>query len=160
MLPARAAEPVAVEDFTLPRVPEGKAFRLKDARGGFVALHFLLETECPVCLRHTQTYLKRADELKGVRQVFVKPDRAEDIAKWARDMPKGAPIHRDADATLAKKLGIPDGYAFHGRTVHYPALVLIDPRGIEVFRYVGRNNGDRYDFDKLAAKVAELRKGK
>jgi len=36
--------------------------------------------------------------------------------------------------------------------------VLIGPDGKEVFRYVGKNNGDRLSFEALAAKVKELSK--
>jgi hypothetical protein len=67
-------------------------------------------------------------------------------------------VYRDPDA-LAKKLKIPDGYQFHGQSVHYPALVLLNEKGEEVFRYVGKNNSDRLSFEKLAVKGAEL-KGK
>jgi peroxiredoxin Q/BCP len=73
---------------------------------------------------------------------------------------KGVTIYRDADAGLAKAFAIPDGYAFHGQTVHFPALVLLNPAGQEVFRHVGKNNGDRFGFDQLAAKVAELKAAK
>ena len=66
--------------------------------------------------------------------------------------------HRDADAALAKAYGIPDGYQFHGQVVHYPALVLLGPDGKEIFRYVGKNNGDRFSFDQLKAKLVELKK--
>ena len=159
-MPARAGESAAsavapreIKDFTLPHVRGGKAFELGKARGRWVVLHFLLRTECPICLRHTRTYLQRAKELKDVEQVFIKPDSPEEIERWARDMPKDAPIYRDADAALATRLGVPDGYAFHGLTVHYPAPILIDPDGREVFRHVGRNNGDRFGFDELARKV-------
>ncbi len=152
-----APEPVEVPDFTLARIGSGPAFRLKEARGEFVVLHFLLKTECPLCLRHTRTYLQRAGEWTGVRQVFVKPDSEAEIRQWARDLPAEAPIYRDPEAALAKRMKIPDGYAFHGQTVHYPALVLIDPQGREVFRHVGRSNADRVDFDVLARKIRELR---
>ena len=40
--------------------------------------------------------------------------------------------------------------------MHYPATLLLGPDGKEVFRYVGKNNGDRLSFEKLAAKVKEL----
>lgn len=144
-------------DFTLPRIDGGKAFTLSEHKGRFVALHFLLKTECPFCLKHTHTYLKRAAEVPGVEQVFIKPDSEKETREWARDMPKDAPIYRDADAALAGKFSIPDGYKFHGQTVHYPALVILDANGKEVFRYVGKNNSDRFGFDDFAKKIAELR---
>jgi thioredoxin-dependent peroxiredoxin len=152
----------APEDFTV-RAAAGKgSFTLKDARGKFVALHFLLKTECPYCLRHTHDYFTKAPGLPNVVQVFVKPDSDTEIEAWAAKLPAGDleknPIYRDPYAKLAKSFDIPDGYQFHGQTVHYPATVLIGPDGKEVFRYVGKSNSDRLSFEKLAEKVAELSK--
>lgn len=154
---ALAAQPT---DFTVESPADGSKFRLAEAKGKYVALHFLLKTECPVCLRHTRDYTKKSAALPGVVQVLLKPDSAEEISKWSAnlggDTVKGVTIYRDTDAALAKKFGIPDGYEFHGEVVHFPALVLLDPAGHEVFRYVGKNNSDRYSFDSLVAKISEL----
>ncbi len=57
---------------------------------------------------------------------------------------------------LATQNNIPNGYAFHGQVVHYPALILLNEEGKEVFRYIGKNNSDRYSFEKLTAKIQEL----
>ena len=40
-----------------------------------------------------------------------------------RDSPVGIPctVDRDPKARLAKDFDIPDGYALHGQTVHFPA---------------------------------------
>lgn len=159
---ARAAEgsgsgPGVVEDFRVPSLTGGEVFQLSKVRGQYVALHFLLKTECPVCLRHTRAHLGAGAALEGVRSVFLKPDTDAEIRQWARDLPKDMPLYRDADAALAKRMGVPGGYAFHGQVVHYPALVLIGPDGREVFRYVGTNNTDRVSVERLAAKVRELR---
>ena len=155
-LPVPAATPPP-SDFELPSVLDGMpAFKRSEAGGTFLALHFLLETECPICQRHTQTLLENAGRLPGLRQIFIKPDSAEEIRQWARNLPKDAPLYRDAGASLARAFGIPHGYKFHGRTVHYPALVILDGAGREVFRYVGKNNSDRFDLEKLAAKWKEL----
>jgi len=62
------------------------------------------------------------------------------------------------DDALAKAYGIPDGYAFHDQVVRYPALLLLDPDGKEVFRYVGKNNGDRVSVDRLREILAEQRR--
>jgi thioredoxin-dependent peroxiredoxin len=155
---ASAVAAEAPKNFTVKSATGGKDFKLSEAKGGYVAVHFLLKTECPVCLRHTHTYLERAKELPDVKQVFLKPDTDEEIRKWARDVDKSVPIYRDPEAALAKTYGIPDGYKFHGQVVHYPALILIGPDGTEAFRYVGKNNGDRFSFDDLAKKLAELKK--
>lgn len=157
---AVASRPAKVDDFTLQ--PVVAPFALSEHRGQFVALHFLLKTECPLCLKHTRDYATRADELPNVVQVFIKPDSEEEIRRWTRRLDQGGAcphvIYRDPEAALARRFGIPNGYKFHGQTVHFPALVLIGPEGNEVFRYVGRSNADRFAFDKLKAKVAELKR--
>lgn len=150
-------------DFTLQSATNDATFKLSEAKGKYVALHFLLKTECPFCLRYTHDYFTKAEKLPNVVQVFIKPDAIEEIKAWADKMPKGEkentaknPIYRDPDTKLAKDFAIPDGYKFHGQVVHFPALVLLGPDGKEVFRYVGKNNSDRFDFEKLQAKIAEL----
>jgi peroxiredoxin Q/BCP len=156
--PLAGAQPVA--DFELPSADGGKPFKLSEHRGHYVALHFLLKTECPFCLNHTHDHARKANLLPNVEHVFIKPDSEEAIRAWIADLPPGtkerAVLYRDADATLAEIMKIPGGYPFHGERMHYPALILIDPKGNEVFRYVGRNNSDRYSFDQLAAKLQEL----
>lgn len=157
-LVAFAAPPT---DFTVESPVDGSKFRLADAKGKYVALHFLLKTECPVCLRHTRAYAKNAGTQPDLVQVFLKPDSVEEIRKWSahlgEEATQGVALYRDAEAALAKAFGIPDGYRFHGEVVHYPALVLLDPAGKEVFRHVGKDNTDRLSFEQLVAKLAELK---
>lgn len=151
-------------DFKLRSATDNTEFSLRKAKGKFVALHFLLKTECPYCLRHTQQYLGKAGTLPNVIQIFIKPDTEAEIRSWAlklspEDLSK-FPIYRDPDAKLARQFNIPDGYLFHNQVVHYPATVLIGPDGKEVFRYVGKNNTDRLSFEQLVSKVQELTKSK
>lgn len=142
--------------------PVGAPLKISDAKGRFVALHFLLKTECPYCLKYTREYASRAAEVAGVVHVFLKPDEPAETLKWmAKIAPSeaGEPqpiIYHDPGARLAEQFKIPGGYKFHGQVVHFPALVLLDPAGAEVFRYVGKANTDRCPFDTFAAKVAEL----
>jgi len=151
----------AVSDFKVEAPDGGHVFKLSDAKGNYVALHFLLKTECPYCLRYTRTFAQQAATLPDVVQVFLKPDTAEEIKEWAASLGAAAgqklTIYRDPEAKLAQEYGVPDGYKFHGQVVHFPALILLDPTGAEVFRYVGKDNSDRYSFDLLKAKVAELK---
>ena len=65
-------------------------------------------------------------------------------------------IYQDASGKLADQFQIPGGYKFHGTITHYPALIILDREGREAFRYVGKNNTDRYPFDQFAARIAEL----
>jgi len=147
------------DDFTVESPVGGTKFTLSKARGRWVVLHFLLKTECPVCLRHTREYARRAGELKDTTQVFLKPDSVEEIRAWAEQLKEsGITVYRDADAKLAEAFSIPGGYRFHGQVVHYPALLILDTTGKEVFRHVGKDNGDRVAFDALVAKLKELQK--
>jgi peroxiredoxin Q/BCP len=111
-------------------------------------------------MRLTRDYTVRAKELPEVQQFFLKPDSAAEILKWSAhlggdtaDLPV---IHRDPVARWANHFRIPGGYKFHGQVVHYPALVLLDPDGTEVFRYVGKSNADRLPFERFSAKVKDL----
>lgn len=150
-----------IKDFTLPSVTDKSQFTLSKAKGKFVVLHFLLKTECPYCILHTHEYFEKAATLPNVLQVFIKPDTEKEIKQWAtklspNDSPK-YPIYQDEDAKLADQYQIPNGYAFHGQMVHYPALILLDTKGKEVFRYIGKSNSDRYTFEKLTAKLQEFK---
>jgi thioredoxin-dependent peroxiredoxin len=158
-LPSLAAPPT---DFTVESPTHDSTFKLSEARGKTVVLHFLLKTECPLCMRHTQTYAAKSMKTPEVMHVFLKPDSAEEIKKWTAHLDsnglKDTPvIYRDANATLAKSYQIPNGYQFHGETMHFPAMVVLDGTGAELFRYVGKSNRDRMqyeDFEKmLAAKM-------
>ena len=147
-------------DIRLNSATDERKFVLSKEIGKFVALHFLLKTECPYCIRHTQDYFSKANNLKNVTQVFIKPDTELEIRSWSGKLPaedlKKFPIYRDPDAQLANQLSIPNGYKFHNQIVHYPATILFGPNGKEVYRFVGKNNSDRLSFEQLAAKVNEL----
>jgi peroxiredoxin Q/BCP len=146
-------------DFTVRSATGTNTFKLSEAKGKFVALHFLLKTECPYCIRHTHDYVKKSAEDSQVVHVFLKPDTDAEIKAWTSKLGEDSlkvTIYRDPDAAWAKAYNIPDGYKFHGQTVHYPALVLLDANGKEVFRYVGKSNADRLDYEKFSAKLKEL----
>ncbi|MEO7393529.1 MAG: redoxin family protein [Chitinophagaceae bacterium] len=154
----------SIEDFTLPSVTDTSHFTLSKAKGKFIALHFLLKTECPYCIRHTNEYFEKAATLPNVLQVFIKPDTNKEIKEWANKLSATDtlkyPVYQDADAMLATQYNIPYGYTFHGQVVHYPALILLNEQGKEVFRYIGKNNSDRYSFEKLTAKIQDLNQPK
>ena len=148
-----------VKDFTLTSVTDNNTFTLSKSKGKFIALHFLLKTECPYCIRHTSEYFEKASSLSNVIQVFIKPDSEEEIKAWANKLKSTnlLPIYQDANANLADQFNIPNGYPFHGQIVHYPALVLLNEKGEEVFRYVGKNNSDRFSFENLKLKIEEIK---
>jgi peroxiredoxin Q/BCP len=154
------AQAQIIENFTLSSVTDKSTFTLRKAKGKFVVLHFLLKTECPYCIRHTNEYFEKSGSLPNVIQVFIKPDNEKEITEWANKLKSSNtnlyPIYQDRNEQLANQLNIPSGYHFHGQIVHYPALIIINKKGEEVFRYVGKNNSDRFSFDKLKMKIEEL----
>lgn len=152
------------KDFTVQSPTHGRTFTLSEAKGQVVALHFLLKTECPFCLKHTHDYAAQAASMPGVAHVFLKPDSEEEIKKWAAHLQKNQlkelpVIYRDPNANLAQAFGIPHGYAFHGQTVHFPALVVLDSTGKELFRHVGKSNADRMSVGDFKARLAKLLPG-
>lgn len=154
---ARADNP---SDFTVESALDGSGFQLSKQRGKVVVLHFLLKTECPFCLKHTHDYAALAATTPEVVHVFLKPDSAAEIKAWAgklskEDLKELPRIYRDPEAKLATEFGIPDGYKFHGQTVHFPAMVVLDGQGKELFRYIGKNNTDRMKPKDFTAKLAE-----
>ncbi len=152
---SRAENP---KTFSVKSAHDDMKFDLADNRGKTVVLHFLLKTECPYCLRYTRQYSLLAAKTPEVVHVFLKPDTEAEIKTWVSHLdPKGIKamptIYRDADAMLAKQYSIPDGYKFHGQTVHYPALIALDGTGKEMFRYVGKNNSDRMSVEDFTKKL-------
>lgn len=152
------AEAQNIKDFSLISVTDKTTFTLSKSKGKYIALHFLLKTECPYCIRHTSEYFEKANSLSNVIQVFIKPDSEQEIKAWANKLKSSnsLPIYQDADAKLANQFNIPNGYLFHGQVVHYPAMILLNDKGEEIFRYIGKNNSDRFSFDQLKAKIETL----
>lgn len=152
---ARAESP---KDFTIESPTHGTTFRLSEHRNKLIAVHFLLKTECPFCLKSTHDYARLGAMNPEVIHLFLKPDSADEIKAWiekiSRDDLKELPvIYRDPDARLAKEFRIPDGYSFHGHTVHFPAVVVITGSGKELFRYVGKKNSDRLKPEEFNARL-------
>lgn len=146
------------KDFTVKSATNDSTFTLSEHKGKVVVLHFLLKTECPFCLRHTHDYAKLAETTPDVLHVFLKPDSVKDIKAWSdelgqSDLAERPTIYRDPDAQLAKQYNIPDGFRFHGQSVHYPALVVLGKDGKELFRYVGKDNTDRMKVADFSEKL-------
>ncbi len=149
-------------DFTVQSALDDTKFQLSEHRGKTVVLHFLLKTECPYCLRYTRDYALLAAKTPEVVHVFLKPDNIKEIKNWANNLDKAdlkdAPrIFQDPNANLAKKYAIPDGYKFHGQSVHFPALIVLDGQGKEMFRFVGKSNSDRMPIVDFTKKLDALK---
>jgi len=151
------------KDFVLKSVLDETQFKLSENGGKTVVLHFLLKTECPLCLKYTRDYAQLAAKSSDVVHLFIKPDSVDEIKGWASHLNKAtlkeAPkIYRDPDAKLASQFSVPDGYSFHGQSIHFPALVALDGSGKEMFRYVGKSNRDRMAIKDFRAKLQDAKK--
>lgn len=151
------------KDFELPCVTDGSTFRLSEHQGKLVVLHFLLKTECPYCLKHTRDYVAESQKDDTVVHLFIKPDSEAELKAWVdhlrlEEQTTSPRILRDANAELATKYRIPDGYKFHGQTVHFPAMIVLDHKGQEQFRYVGKSNADRFPLKKFQTAVEGWKK--
>lgn len=114
-------------------------------------------------MRYTHDFAALAEKDPEVIHVFIKPDSAADVQKWAKGLDKSdlanlPAIYRDPNAKLAKAFKIPDGYEFHGQSVHYPAMIILNPNAKEGFRYVGKSNSDRMKPAEFSEKLMELLK--
>ncbi|MGV3607245.1 MAG: TlpA family protein disulfide reductase [Planctomycetaceae bacterium] len=159
LLSATITQGAPPKDFTVESPTHGTKFTLSEAKGRVVVLHFLLKTECPYCLRYTHDYAASSNARQDVVHIFLKPDSAAEIKKWAshldqKGLKKSPMIYRDADAALAEAFDIPGGYAFHGESVHYPALIALDSNGKELFRHVGKSNADRMSYAEFEKRLA------
>jgi len=149
-------------EYPLHEVGGDRTVTLDALRGQWVALHFLLRVDCAYCLLHVKSYALQSETRPEVRHLFIKPGTEEAIVRWAEgfegeDAPglpefQRPPIYRDPRAALASRLGIRHGYEYRDdRRMHFPALILLNPDGDEVFRHTGENTADRFRFDQFAA---------
>lgn len=157
--PADAAgmAPMAAESgFTVG--DEGHRFDSTQAKGSLIAVHFLLGDECPFCMKLLNEYTASAASVAGVRHVFVQNISKEAFEKKLATLPEDqkASLFRDVDGALSKRFNVKGGYQFHGMVMNYPALVLVNDSGKELYRYTGTSNADRLKFTDFSKKVAEL----
>ena len=149
------------KDFTLQSIDGTQTFQLSKDKSEFVALHFLLKTECSFCLRYTQDYIANAKKHPNVTHVFIKPDKPEESQKWfskfKEDNSETLVVYHDPEAGLAARYGIPDGYRFHREVVHYPAFILLDKNREEVIRYIGKKTQDRFYYKKFEEKMGSMK---
>lgn len=139
-----------VQDFRAQQCGGNEAlFQLSAHKGSWVLLDFLLPVEDATEAAHYAAIESEASRLlyeHGILPVFFKPNDSEATAKWWNSLAShSVPIFRDPDGKLASALGIPKGVFLMEGPAHYPAVILVDPDGNEVWRATGKNAGDRVD---------------
>lgn len=145
-------------NFTVRDVFEEETFVLSEARGNYVSIHFLLETNCPNCARHVENYLRDASSFPLTKQIFLKGGEPPEIVEWMNGLDVTLPpiskllIYRDPDAKVAESFAVP----VKSGHVKYPAFILIDREGREIFRYVGISKWDYYPLESFRDRMDEL----
>ena len=137
---------------TLVSATDGHAFTIADARGRYLALHFVGKTDSPECTAFVRECLEKAPTVAGVRHVFATSDDGAAVRKWAAQFGADArAIHLDEGASLAHELGIDAGSQPHPDR---SATLVFDPDGKEIARSIGHSHADHMPFADLAAAVA------
>jgi FKBP-type peptidyl-prolyl cis-trans isomerase len=147
-----------VQDFKARQCGGDEAlFQLSAHRGTWVLLDFLLPVEDATEAAHYTAIESKSAQLlyeHNILPVFLKPNETEATAKWWGSLPTHSlPIFRDPDGKLASALGIPKGVFLMAGPAHYPAAILIDPDGNEVWRKTGKKAADRVDLETLRAEI-------
>jgi YHS domain-containing protein len=142
-------------DFTVG--DSAQRFRSRDALGRYLAIHWLPPGACESCARRVGEFAKSIPTLAGVRHVFVRSMGSAEFDAFLGEIPDAAAlqIHRD-DGTLASLLKLGSAAESGSREASSPALVLLDPQGREVHRWIGRSVEEGPSFASLAAKLGQL----
>lgn len=139
---------------TLLAVADHHTFALADAKGKYLALHFLTKSDTAAdtaeCAKFVQDVLRSAPTVAGVMHVFIKPGSEGEVKAWAAQFNEDAArVFLDPDGALAKDLKVPDGLSINGTTSTYPTTIVFDTSGKELFRHEGRSAHDHIAFDAL-----------
>ena len=73
-------------NFVVESPTHGTRFALADQKGKVLALHFLLKTECPNCLKLAHDYSQLEASNPDVVHLFLKPDSTDEIKVWAANI--------------------------------------------------------------------------
>ncbi len=142
---AQPAEPVisfAVGD-------ADRRFESKDALGSYLAIHALPAGECSDCMKSMNEHLAQAETVAGVRHIFVRAVPTSEFTAFLGEFrePATIPLYRDEGGALTAQLRVvpSDG----------PALIVLDPRGVEIQRWIGQSASEHPSFAALVKKITE-----
>ncbi len=148
--PSAFAQQPATTSRVLTAITDHHSFSLADAQGRYLALHFLTKTDTPECTAFVRDFLRAAPTVAGVMHVFIKPDTESEVKAWAAQFNEDAhSIFLDPNGGLAQDLKVPSGLSINGATSTFPATIVFDTSGTELFRHVGTTHHDHLTFDSF-----------
>jgi peroxiredoxin/YHS domain-containing protein len=154
--PSAFAQQPATTAHPLTAITDHHTFSLADSKGKYLALHFLTKTDTPECTKFVQDFLRAAPTVAGVMHVFIKPDSEGEVKAWSAQFnDDAASIFLDPDGALAQDLNVPTGLSINGTTSTYPATIVFDMDGKELFRYEGKAHHDHLTFDDFKRQLED-----
>lgn len=146
--PSAFAQQPTAPALTLTAITDHHTFSLADGKGKFLALHFLTKTDTPECTNFVHDFLRAAPTVAGVTHVFIKPDSEGEVKAWSAQFNDDArSIFLDPNSALAQDLKVPTGLTINGTSSTFPATIVFDIAGKELFRYEGTAHHDHLTFD-------------
>lgn len=154
--PHALAQQTSAPTRSLSAITDHHTFSIADAKGKYLALHFLTKTDTPECTAFVRDTLRAAPTVAGVLHIFIKPDSEGEVKNWAAQFNDDASaIFLDPDSALAKDLKVPDGLSINGTSSTYPATIVFSPAGTELFRYEGKAHHDHITFEAFTRQLQD-----
>jgi YHS domain-containing protein len=156
--PARAA----LTDPPMPHpvltaLADGRALSIDEAKGHYLALHFVGACSSPAGTAFVRETIRNAPSVAGVAHAFISAEPAERVRAWVEPLGDDASmVYIDKDGALGADLGLRAGPSAGDAPV--PATVVFDPDGKELFRVVGTGPDDYLPFDRFARQLADRSK--
>ncbi len=155
---AQPAAPAAPQDVSITQPPaspatdftlgtEGHVFRSADARGKFLAIHFLSANQPDVS--PLTDYASGERTLAGFAQVFVTSGSPEQLAAVISAAPKelAEKIYRDPDEHLSAQFRLPPRSARAAEAIE--ATIVLDPDGNEILRRTAKDGSHQFSFSQF-----------
>ncbi len=127
----------------LTGVTSGKSFRVSDATGHVLALHFVGDPGAATPF--VRDYLTQAPTIAGVMHVFVADGDPAATKSWAATLGDSAGlVYLDGGRAFASDLKVPS----------IPATVVFGPDGREILRHIGASQSDYWAFASFAKELS------
>jgi len=127
----------------------GQPFSISDAKGHYLALHFLKGTS-EKSAKFVAEYTRAAPLAAGVRHVFIQTGDPKAIKEWAAQFKdSSAAIYIDEGGALAKDLAV---------TGDAPTTVVFDMQGKDLFRQAGMKADEYPAWNAFAEMLASKTK--
>lgn len=146
LLPQSAlSQPATPTTHAISSVVSGQPFSIADAKGRYLALHFL-GGDKGKAVGFVNEYLRGAPLYAGVRHVFVCSGDVREAKAWAEQFKADAgAVYLDPSGALAKDLGV---------TAAMPATLIFDGQSKELFRIEGKQADDFLPWATFASRFA------